>query len=180
MLVWALRRFIIDVEDIQNREFAPGSQHAYWMLQLWLRSGLPYSANNVRCDCEWIRQPGRLDSRTTRGLWLHGIGSDMANFAAGAAEEANLSANRRVLHLGLLVKYPRDTAAYIVAPNSYQAFREQQHWRIDGFKLLPGQYLLNLDFADAKGERASLSFRVDVPSDTSPVRCEQIDSRYLR
>jgi hypothetical protein len=157
------RRFAVDVEDVQNRTFAPGSPFEYRMLQMWLRNALPLDVQRVRADIQWKREPSHLDSRGTRGLWLEGIGSDMANFSKGATEEIDLPSNGRVVHLGLLVRYPGDTQSYIVAPNSCQVFKDTRFWRVQGFALPPGHYTVVIDLKADGGLRATVRIRVVNP-----------------
>ena len=173
VLVRLLRRFALDVDSVENRLFRPG----FRMLQLWVRNALPHDARDVRCDVEWRREPSSLDTRSTRGLWLRGLASDMANFAVGAAEEVDLPANGRVEHLGLLVKYENESQTYLVTPNAYHAFMENKHWRISTLVISAGSYSVILRFTARGGERTTIRLRVTIPPDASPVACEVVSHR---
>ena len=168
LLVRVFRRFDVEVFDIQNKAFENGT---YRMLQVWVRSALPHTAEAVRCECAWERQPNRLDRRSTIGLWLMGLGSDMGNFANGGEEETDLPANRAIKHLGLLVKYVEEKTTYIVAPNSYQEFRRTGNWRLPSFELKPGTYRVTVDFSAKNGERAAINLRVVIPATDAEIEC---------
>jgi hypothetical protein len=170
-------RLFLEVECQPNRVFQKPEGAVYEMAQAWVKNLSKSDAEKVRCTLTWRARGGLLRQWQTIGAWCSKVATDMASVPNGVTESVDLLSNQEPQHLGLLVKYPGDSSAYIVTRSNY--FKSRRLWKNSSFAVDPGSYEVDVTFTALGNRRGSVRLHVINDGVSGTIRCELLPTRSI-
>lgn len=157
-----------------------GANPPFEMIQSWVCNKASREAVDVRAEIRWRVQGKQMPMRgDTPGAWCPSRAPGIQSFAGSPTDAVTMSSNGRRHHLGLLVKYPGDSNAYIVTEHGYQ-MGNPRRWEIPSLALPPGRYEAEIMFTAIGGNTGSIRIEVWNDGANGTIGCDVVPKSTIK